>query len=135
MARALSDPETPAEPHEPPDLESFDSLSEGLRQGIRDLGWEKPMQVQARVIPLMETKIDLIAQARTGSGKTGAFGIPIIRAIDPELRQPQALIMEPTRELANQVHGEMSAIGKHCGIVSLPIYGGRTRIAPSTGVG
>jgi len=124
LARALSDPDTPTEPETIPDLESFDSLSEGLRQGIQDLGWEKPMPVQARVIPMMERGNDLIAQARTGSGKTGAFGIPIIRAIDTELRQPQALIMEPTRELANQVHGEMTALGKHCGITSLPIYGG-----------
>jgi ATP-dependent RNA helicase DeaD len=120
----LPDDEVQTEAEPTHELESFDELQDDLHQGIRDLGWEKPMPVQARVIPMMEAGIDLIAQARTGSGKTGAFGIPIIRGINRELRQPQALVMEPTRELANQVNGELEAMGRHCGIVSLPVYGG-----------
>jgi len=106
------------------ELLSFDGLPEGLRAGIRDLGWKDPMPVQARVIPLMQRGGDLIVQARTGSGKTGAFGIPILMAIDPARAEPQALCMAPTRELALQVCGEIEALGRHLGVRTLPVYGG-----------
>jgi len=104
--------------------ELFADLSPDLQAGIRDLGWADPMPVQAKTIPLMRAGHDLIVQARTGSGKTGAFGIPIIEAVDPELAETQALVMLPTRELANQVAVELKAIGKHCGVRVLPVYGG-----------
>ncbi len=67
---------------------------------------------------------DLIVQAHTGSGKTGAFGIPIAEAIDPELAHCQALVLAPTRELANQVADEVAALGRHRGVRTVPIYGG-----------
>jgi ATP-dependent RNA helicase DeaD len=105
-------------------LQSFDDLPEDILAGLRDLGWTAPMPVQARVIPVMREGKDLIVQARTGSGKTGAFGIPIIRQVDCALAAPQALVMAPTRELANQVAGEIIAMGKHRGVRCLPIYGG-----------
>jgi len=82
------------------------------------------MPVQARVIPLMRAGKDLIVKAVTGSGKTGAFGIPLICELDPDLAECQALVMAPTRELANQVCGELEALGKHKGIRCVPIYGG-----------
>jgi len=106
------------------ELLSFDGLPEGLRAGISDLGWKDPMPVQARVVPLMQRGSDLIVQARTGSGKTGAFGIPILLAIDPARAEPQALVMAPTRELALQVCGEIEALGRHAGVRTLAVYGG-----------
>jgi ATP-dependent RNA helicase DeaD len=106
------------------DLLDFASFSEEIRSGIADLGWEEPVPVQQRVIPLMREGRDLIVQAITGSGKTGAFGLPIIERIDPELRAVQALILAPTRELARQVAGEISVMGRHRGIETVAIYGG-----------
>ncbi len=105
-------------------LHAFSDLPEDIQAGLRDLGWTEPMPVQARVIPVMREGKDLIVQARTGSGKTGAFGIPIIRQVDTGLAATQALVMAPTRELANQVAGEIIAMGKHRGVRCLPIYGG-----------
>jgi ATP-dependent RNA helicase DeaD len=82
------------------------------------------MPVQARVIPAMRAGDDLIVKAMTGSGKTGAFGIPLVTEIDAELRACQALVMLPTRELAGQVAGELRILGKPKGVDCLPIYGG-----------
>ncbi|MEE8166462.1 MAG: DEAD/DEAH box helicase [Myxococcota bacterium] len=67
---------------------------------------------------------DLIVQAQTGSGKTGAFGIPIVEAIDIELAETQAIVLLPTRELANQVAAELDQLSTHRGVRTLPIYGG-----------
>jgi len=102
----------------------FDALPEDIQSGLRELGWSAPMPVQSATIPSMRARRDLIVQARTGSGKTGAFGIPIVAEVDPALRAPQAMVLTPTRELANQVATELITIGKHRGIVCLPIYGG-----------
>lgn len=102
----------------------FQELPDDILQGLRDLGWKEPMPVQARVLPLMRQGKDLIVQARTGSGKTGAFGIPIVAMVDTELAETQAIALAPTRELANQVAGEIIAMGKHRGVRCLPIYGG-----------
>ncbi|MGH0033179.1 MAG: DEAD/DEAH box helicase [Myxococcota bacterium] len=102
----------------------FDELPEEIQAGIRELGWKEPMPVQARVLPAMREGDDLIVKAQTGSGKTGAFGIPICTTIDPALRACQALIMLPTRELAGQVANEIKVLGRAKGIDCLPIYGG-----------
>ncbi len=102
----------------------FDDLPSEIQTAVRELGWSSPMPVQEKVIPLMHEGRDLIVQARTGSGKTGAFGIPIVERVDTALPETQALIMAPTRELANQVAGELTVLGKHCGVRCLPIYGG-----------
>jgi ATP-dependent RNA helicase DeaD len=91
---------------------------------VRDLGWVRPTPVQEKVLPAMRGGRDLIVQAQTGSGKTGAFGIPIAEAIDPDVHGCQALVLEPTRELANQVALEVSALGRHKGVRSIAIYGG-----------
>ncbi len=106
------------------ELLSFDGLPEDVLAGVRDLGWTEPMPVQARVIPMMQRGGDLIVQARTGSGKTGAFGIPIVSAIDTGRAEPQALVMAPTRELAGQVCKEVEAMGRHRGVRPLAVYGG-----------
>ena len=102
----------------------FATLPEPVQQGVRALGWSVPMPVQARVVPLMQSGCDLIVKAQTGSGKTGAFGIPIVASIDPDTRGCQALVMAPTRELAKQVATEIEALGAPKGIRCLPIYGG-----------
>ncbi len=104
--------------------ELFSSLSEEIRSAIEELGWTEPMPVQSKAIPLMREGGDLIVQAQTGSGKTGAFAIPIVEAIDTESDATQALIMLPTRELALQVAQETTLIGKNCGVRCLPVYGG-----------
>jgi ATP-dependent RNA helicase DeaD len=106
------------------ELKSFDDLPEDVLAGIRDLGWRDPMPVQARVIPAMRRGGDLIVQARTGSGKTGAFGVPIALAVDAARAEPQALVMAPTRELAQQVAREVEAMGRHRGLRTLAVYGG-----------
>ena len=103
---------------------SFDELPEPLQAGIRSLGWKDPMPVQSRVIPLMREHKDLIVQAQTGSGKTGAFGIPLVAELDPSLHACQALVMLPTRELAGQVAGEIQALGRPSGIQCIAVYGG-----------
>jgi len=102
----------------------FEDLADDLQASLRDMGWETPMPVQERTIPLMREGGDLIVQALTGSGKTGAFGIPIIESVDLDLDATQALVMLPTRELALQVHDELTAIGKHRGVRVLAVYGG-----------
>jgi ATP-dependent RNA helicase DeaD len=102
----------------------FADLPDSLQRGIRDLGWSEPMPVQEKVIPMMREGGDLIVKAQTGSGKTGAFGIPLVAELDPDLAACQALVMAPTRELANQVAGEIIALGKHREIRCVPIYGG-----------
>jgi ATP-dependent RNA helicase DeaD len=102
----------------------FDALPEPVRRGIAALGWATPMPVQARVIPLMQAGTDLIVKAQTGSGKTGAFGIPIVAGIDADTLGCQALVLAPTRELAKQVATEIEALGGPKGIRCLPIYGG-----------
>ncbi|MEB2344994.1 MAG: DEAD/DEAH box helicase [Deltaproteobacteria bacterium] len=122
-----AEPSSPSASAAPADASSenlFAALPEDIQSGLRELGWRTPMPVQAATIPAMRARRDLIVQARTGSGKTGAFGIPIVAEVDADLRAPQALVLTPTRELANQVASELVTIGKHRGIVCLPIYGG-----------
>ena len=102
----------------------FASQPEAVQNGIRDIGWSEPTPVQARVLPPMIEGRDLIVQAHTGSGKTGAFGIPIVAGLDTSIPACQALVMSPTRELANQVALEIEVLGKHLGANCVPIYGG-----------
>ncbi len=71
------------------EFESFQSLPEAVKRGVEDLGWKEPMPVQRRVIPMMLAGRDLIVQAITGSGKTGAFGLPIAEKLVPEQRNIQ----------------------------------------------
>ena len=108
----------------PESSQLFADLAEPIRDGINDLGWSEPTPVQAKVVPPMLEGRDLIVQAHTGSGKTGAFGIPIVQRIDTAAKTCQALVMTPTRELANQVSGEVAALGRHLDVNCVPIYGG-----------
>jgi len=83
-----------------------------------------PTAIQERSIPLLLQGRDLIGQAQTGSGKTLAFGLPLIERCDPQVRQVQALVLTPTRELARQVAEVLSTLGKGTGIKVALIYGG-----------
>jgi ATP-dependent RNA helicase DeaD len=109
---------------EPSTANVFETLPDDVKRGVADLGWKEPMPVQALAIPALQRGVDVIVQARTGSGKTGAFGLPIVCAVDAAKAAPQALVMAPTRELANQIAKEITILGKHRGVRCLPIYGG-----------
>jgi ATP-dependent RNA helicase DeaD len=99
-------------------------LSPEVMKGIEELGFNDlfPIQAQA-IIPLLEGK-DVIGQAQTGTGKTAAFGVPMIERLNMKDNKVQGLILEPTRELAVQVAEHMSRIGKYAGLKVLPVYGG-----------
>lgn len=101
-------------------------VNEPLRRAITDLGFEHPMPVQEKVIPhLLDEDRDVIALAQTGTGKTAAFGLPVIQRIDPSLRAPQALILAPTRELCLQIASDLADFSKYMPDVKvLPVYGG-----------
>src|SRR5665647_429591 len=84
-----------------------------IQQAISDLGYRIPTEVQQEVIPLALQGRDIIVKSQTGSGKTAAFAIPICQKLDIEERDPQALILEPTRELALQVQEYITNIGRY----------------------
>ena len=100
-------------------------LSQEIINGIEELGFSNlfPIQAQA-IIPLLEGK-DVIGQAQTGTGKTAAFGIPMVERLDPKNKSVQGLVLEPTRELAIQVAEHISRISKYASFKVLPIYGGK----------
>tara|TARA_B110000444_G_scaffold261559_1_gene315333 strand:- start:3965 stop:5365 length:1401 start_codon:yes stop_codon:yes gene_type:complete len=99
------------------------NLKDELQEGLSNLGWEFSTQVQKETIPIALTGKDVIGQARTGSGKTAAFGLPTMNACQPT-GELQALILTPTRELANQVAEELSNLQGNCGLTILTVYGG-----------
>lgn len=101
-------------------------VSEPLRHAIEDLGFETPMPVQEKVIPhLLGQEGDVVALAQTGTGKTAAFGLPVLQRIDVERHVPQALILSPTRELCLQIASDLVDFSKYIpGLSVLPVYGG-----------
>ena len=101
-------------------------LSEEIQKAVRYMGFEEASPIQAKAIPAMISGIDLIGQAQTGTGKTAAFGIPILEKVDPKLKKLQAIVLCPTRELAIQVADEIRNLSRYMhGIKVLPIYGGQ----------
>ncbi|MCX6067047.1 MAG: DEAD/DEAH box helicase, partial [Chloroflexi bacterium] len=100
------------------------NLRPELVQAITALGYVEPTPIQAGMIPLMLTGVDMIGQAQTGTGKTAAFALPILNNLETGLRAPQALVMAPTRELALQVADAMTTFGQFCRVRVLPVYGG-----------
>ncbi len=97
-----------------------------LRKAVEELGFENPMPVQERVIPrLLGDAHDIIALAQTGTGKTAAFGLPLLQRIDSAVNKPQALILAPTRELCLQIGSDLADFSKYIPQVKvLPVYGG-----------
>lgn len=100
-------------------------LHHDVTRAIQEMGFEEATPIQESVIPAVLQGKDIIGQAQTGTGKTSAFGIPLIEKADTEHDQIQGVILTPTRELAVQVAEELNKIGQFKGIRSLPIYGGQ----------
>ena len=95
-----------------------------IARAIESMGFVTPTEVQARSIPPLRRGEDLIGQAQTGTGKTAAFGIPIVEKIEPSSSHVQALVLTPTRELCVQVEDEIARIGRFRGVRTVAIYGG-----------
>lgn len=101
-------------------------LSPQVMQAIEELGFKELFPIQAEaILPLLEGN-DIIGQAQTGTGKTAAFGVPMIERLDPRILRIQGLILTPTRELAVQVADHISKFGKYAGFRVLPVYGGES---------
>lgn len=109
------------------EITSFEDLhlDRKILAALKDMGFEEPSPIQKGAIPLALEGEDLIGQAQTGTGKTAAFGIPIIQKINEKDRHIQALVMSPTRELCIQVADEISKIGRTKRVRVLPVYGGQ----------
>jgi ATP-dependent RNA helicase DeaD len=109
-------------------MKTFEELgvNEEIRHAIEELGFEHPMPVQEEVIPyLLGNKNDVIALAQTGTGKTAAYGLPIIQKVNPESNATQALILSPTRELCVQIADDLRDFSKYIkGLHVVPVYGG-----------
>jgi len=107
-------------------IENFEDLplTPEIMKGIEELGFSNlfPIQAQA-IIPLLEGK-DVIGQAQTGTGKTAAFGIPMVERVNPNINRVQGLVLAPTRELAIQVAQRISRFGRYSSLKVLPVYGG-----------
>ena len=101
-------------------------LDAKIMRAITDMGFEAASPIQGQAIPLELQGLDIIGQAQTGTGKTAAFGIPLLQKIDPDSKKLQAIALCPTRELAIQVAEEIRRLAKYMhGIKVLPIYGGQ----------
>lgn len=101
-------------------------LSPEIMKAVKYMGFEEASPIQAKAIPLMMEGQDIIGQAQTGTGKTAAFGIPLLEKIDPKNKKLQAIVLCPTRELAIQVAEEIRNLGRYLhSIKVLPIYGGQ----------
>ena len=100
-------------------------LSRNIEKAIEELGFEEPTPIQSQAIPFILEGRDVIGQAQTGTGKTAAFGIPALEMVNVRSKRTQALVLCPTRELANQVADEMGKLGKYTGTKILPVYGGQ----------
>ncbi len=109
-------------------MKTFEELGvrEDLLKAIAELGFEMPMPVQEKVIPhLLHEDGDVVALAQTGTGKTAAFGLPVLQRIDTSVNRPQALILSPTRELCLQIGSDLADFSKYISNLKvLPVYGG-----------
>ncbi|HEV8153086.1 MAG TPA: DEAD/DEAH box helicase, partial [Solirubrobacteraceae bacterium] len=99
-------------------------LSEQTLLALQDVGYEQPSPIQAQAIPPMLEGLDVIGQAQTGSGKTAAFGLPMLEAVEPGVGEVQALVLTPTRELCIQVTQAIRAYGERKGVDVVAVFGG-----------
>lgn len=113
-----------AEPENPLPEVTLDQLPEAVRTAAARAGWSSLMPVQAKAIPYLLAGRDLMVQSRTGSGKTGAYLLPLLLRLDPALPACQALVLAPTRELALQVSEAASLLFEGTGLNVVPVYGG-----------
>src|SRR3954469_18107155 len=99
-------------------------LSESTLQALQDVGYEQPSPIQEQAIPVLLEGRDMIGQAQTGSGKTAAFGLPMIEHVDPSEPEVQGLVLTPTRELCIQVTQAIRAYGEPKGVDVVAVFGG-----------
>ncbi len=111
-------------------MENFSELelSPEVLRGVDAVGYRKPFPIQERAIGPLLAGRSIVGQAKAGSGKTAAFGIPLLHAVNPQDRRVQALVLAPTRELAVQITEELKKIGAYTGIRMVTIYGGQSMI-------
>ncbi|MEE9198731.1 MAG: DEAD/DEAH box helicase, partial [Dehalococcoidia bacterium] len=109
------------------DTEYFGDMrvSGAVYKALQSMGYTDPTPIQKKAIPILSDGYDLAGQAQTGSGKTAAFGIPIVERIDPRNPATQAIVLVPTRELALQVTGELARLARYTGAKVVAIYGGQ----------
>jgi ATP-dependent RNA helicase DeaD len=103
---------------------ALEKLPERLQHAVVKVGWKELMPVQSQIVPYLLAGRDAVVQARTGSGKTGAFLLPMLERLDPGLDACQALILAPTRELAKQVCQDVDTLCSDAGLRHIPVYGG-----------
>ena len=96
-----------------------------ILKSLQQMGFEEPTPIQEKCVPVVLAGNDIIGQAQTGTGKTAAFGIPLVQMVEHDNKNVQSLVLTPTRELAIQVAGEIRKIGKLFNVRPLPIYGGQ----------
>lgn len=99
-------------------------IAADIIEGLSDLGYQKPLEVQIAAIRLILEGHHVSLRSKTGSGKTAAFGIPLIQKLDKTIKKPAVLVLAPTRELAGQIAAELTGIGRHRGIEVAAVYGG-----------
>src|SRR5436305_11439687 len=100
-------------------------LSEPLLDALQHLGYERPTPIQEQAIPELLAGRDVIGQAQTGTGKTAAFGLPLLQYLDPASEETQALVLTPTRELCIQVTQALRAYAEHIPIDVIAVFGGQ----------
>ncbi|MBI4202688.1 MAG: DEAD/DEAH box helicase [Chloroflexi bacterium] len=100
-------------------------ISAQIARALAVMGYSEPTPIQEIVIPLVRQTLDVVGQAQTGTGKTAAFGIPLVESVDASTRTLQALVLTPTRELAVQVCGEINRLSLYRGVKAVAIYGGQ----------
>ena len=109
-------------------MKTFEELgvSEAIRRAVEELGYEQPMPVQEEVIPyLLGENNDVIALAQTGTGKTAAYGLPILQKVNPSSRSTQAIVLSPTRELCLQIADDLKDYSRYIdGLYVQAVYGG-----------
>lgn len=108
-------------------MKTFNELNieASVLKSLAEMGFESATPIQEQAIPTALAGKDMIGQAQTGTGKTTAFGVPMIQNIDPSNRSIQGIVIAPTRELAIQVAEELNRIGQHKNVHTVPVYGGQ----------
>ena len=99
-------------------------LSDDILEALKDVGYDAPSPIQEQAIPPLLEGLDVIGQAQTGSGKTAAFGLPMLQYVDPDESDVQGLVLTPTRELCIQVTQALRAYGKAKGVDVVAVFGG-----------